>query len=583
MREPAGQLFRLLSFSPSIRLGVLGVVAVAGRVTCQTAVPLVVGFIIDDILRIGDATQLTAACVLLGALTIGSTVAREMHAISLSAWGEGALSSLRREMLSHLQRSPTYLFERQRSGSLAALFTTDAQGAARLIDPLFGHAILSVLQLGAILVILSVEYGSLVFLAFAFLPLYMSLPTIFSKPARKAARRAADVLAEMGAGVQESIDGIRELKAFGQQRWNSRRLERTFLENRRQSVRAAAFSSLYAVSAVTYGFTMAFVYWFGGRQVLAGSLTIGQLVALVWYLNLLGSPATKLVGVYGKGQRALASAQRIFEFLDRPAEPDRPGAGAVPRGPVAVELEDVWFTYPGKDRPALQAVSLRLEPGERVAVVGPSGGGKSTLFKLLLRFHEPNFGRILLEGAAVHDYSLESIRQTIGFVPQEPALLSVTIAENIGFGRREAGMEEIEAAARAAQAHEFILSLPQGYASLAGERGTFLSVGQKQRIAIARLFLRNPGLVLLDEATSALDAESEFRVREALDHLRAGRTSLTITHRLSSAIGADRILVFEEGALVASGTHPSLVEDCPVYRRLVSHYFTPEKEMEMAL
>jgi ATP-binding cassette subfamily B protein len=577
--------FRLLALSPSIRPGVVGGVAAALRTASQAAAPLVLGFIIDDLLRTGDGGRLAQACLLLGALLVGSTMARQGQILSFTVWGEGILSRLRSRLLADLQRSPLHVFERQRSGSLTALFTTDAERAVRLVDPLLRDAVLACLQIAAILTILAVKFGALVFLAMALIPIYMALPTVFGKPARRASRRAADILAEMSAGVQESIDGIREIKAFLRERWNSLRLEEIFGAVRKENVHAGAFASLFAVSAISYGLTVAFVYWLGGRQVLSGALTIGELVALVWYLNLLGGPSTKLAGLHGKSQRALASAQRIFELLDSPKEVDRPEVRPVPREPPVVELADVWFTYSGKEQPALSGVSFRVEAGERVAVVGPSGGGKSTLFKLLLRFHEPDSGRILLGGEDLHRLSLRSVRGAIGFVPQEPVLLSVSIAENIALGHSEAepAMEEIEAAARAAQIHDFILTLPKGYSSLAGERGAFLSVGQKQRIAIARVFLRDPSLVLLDEATSALDAESGGRVRSAMDNLFAGRTSFTITHHLSSATGADRILVLEEGRLVALGTHQSLAAGCALYRRLMSHYFELEKELEMAL
>ena len=585
MKESSTLFFRLLRLSPSIRPGVIGVVAAALRTASQAAAPLVVGFIIDEVLRTGDGARLAQACLFLGVLIVGSILARQSQILSLAVWSQGILSRLRSRLLVDLQRSPIHLFEQQRSGALTALITTDAQRAVRLVDPLLGDAMIACLQLIAILTILAVKFGALVFLAIALIPIHMALPAVFGKPARRASRRAADVLAEMSAEVQESIDGIREIKAFGRERWNLLRLEEVFSAVRRENVRAGAFASLYAVSMVSYGLTVAFVYWLGGRQVLSGALTIGELVALVWYLSLLGSPSTKLAGLHGKSQRALASAQRIFELLDTPRELDSLDVGPILREAPVVELENVSFTYPGKEQPALCGVSVRVEAGERVAVVGPSGGGKSTLFKLLLRFHEPDSGRLLLGGADLRRHSLQSVRGAIGLVPQEPLLLSVSIAENIALGHptAEPTMDEIEAAARAAQIHDFILTLPGGYSSVAGERGALLSVGQKQRIAIARVFLRNPSIVLLDEATSALDAESGGRVKSAIDDLFAGRTSLTITHHLSSAVGADRILVLEQGRLVAAGPHRSLAAECSVYQRLMSHYLKSEKELEMAL
>jgi ATP-binding cassette subfamily B protein len=331
---------------------------------------------------------------------------------------------------------------------------------------------------------------------------------------------------------------------------------------------------ILAVILLGFG-AITFTLWTGGREVVAGRLSGGTLSAFVFYAVLVASSAASMSEVWGEVQRAGGAAERLGELLDqRPAI--RAPAHPRPLPPVSgrVAFDGVTFRYPSRpERPALQDVSFALAPGETVALVGPSGAGKSTVFQLLLRFHDPDQGRVLLDGADLRDLDPAAFRARIALVPQEPAIFGASVAENIRFGRPDATDAELRAAARAAAADGFIEALPEGYDTFLGERGLRLSGGQRQRIAIARAVLRDAPVLLLDEATSALDAESEALVQQALARLARGRTTLVIAHRLATVRGADRILVLDEGRLIAEGTHEALLREGGLYARLAALQF----------
>jgi ATP-binding cassette subfamily B protein len=316
------------------------------------------------------------------------------------------------------------------------------------------------------------------------------------------------------------------------------------------------------------------VLWYGGRLVLSGSLSVGGLMAFLVYSMFVAFALGALTELWADFMRASGASERVFELLDRTPAIPASGGERLAHTQGRVQLQEVRFTYPTRpDLPVLQGIDLTIEPGEVVAIVGPSGAGKSTIASMLARLYDPQSGRILLDGKDLKELDPEWLRLQIGVVAQEPLLFSSSISDNIRYGKAGASPAEVEAAARAANAHDFIIRFPEGYNTLVGERGVQLSGGQKQRVAIARAVLKDPRLLILDEATSALDAESEHLVKDALERLMKGRTTLIIAHRLSTVMGADRVLVLEGGKIVQSGSHSVLMGQDGLYRRLVERQF----------
>jgi ATP-binding cassette subfamily B protein len=334
---------------------------------------------------------------------------------------------------------------------------------------------------------------------------------------------------------------------------------------------AGAFMGVASFAAYA---AAALVLWYGGRLVSEGSLTVGGLTSFLVYTLLVGLSLGGLSDLWAELNTASGAAAKVFELLDREPEIPLSGGATLPRIDGKVELKDVSFSYPARrDTHVLRDINLSIRPGELVALVGPSGAGKSTIASLIMRFYDPDKGQILLDGRPLTELDPGWLRRQIAIVSQEPLIFSSSIAENIRYGRADASDEDLYAAAKAANAHDFIMQLPEGYATRVGERGVKLSGGQRQRVAIARAVLKDPRLLVLDEATSALDAESEHLVKEALERLREGRTTLVIAHRLSTVKDADRVLVMDGGRIVQSGKHASLVRQEGLYRRLIERQF----------
>jgi subfamily B ATP-binding cassette protein MsbA len=427
---------------------------------------------------------------------------------------------------------------------------------------------------GALLLTRTDPHLTLVTLAVA--PVVVAVALVCGRALRRASAGVQDRVADAGALADEAFSQIRTVQGFGREGYEAGRYEallggvvRAALA--RVRVRAAFFG---AVGFVAFA-GVAAVLWEGGRRVLDGDLTAGALVGFLFYAFFIAAAVGSLGTLFGNFQEAIGAAERVFQLLDeRPtvAEPARPAALARPvRGDVA--FEGVSFRYAPELPPVLHDVSVRLAPGEVVALVGRSGAGKTTLASLLPRFWDVTAGRVTLDDADVRHLALADLRGSIGTVPQEPALFSGTVGENIAYARPGASAAEVEAAARAAHAHEFVERLPQGYATPVGERGVKLSGGQRQRIALARVFLMDPAVVVLDEATSSLDTESERLVEDALARLLRGRTTLIIAHRLSTVRRADRVVVLDAGRVAEEGTHAELLAGGGLYARLYQGQF----------
>ncbi len=431
---------------------------------------------------------------------------------------------------------------------------------------------------------LSIFFGSLVMmvmldwqlsiLTLITVPLVGQAMKIFGRKLKKSGTVVQERLSDITSMMQESISAVRVVKSFGREEYENERFHnqnelnfKAEMKNVQQMSLLTPTVEFLAAVAVTV------IVWFGGYEVVNGRITAGALVAFLTYAVNLANPVKRISRVYGNIQKAMAGADRVFSVLDLPESiKDKEGARDLPKVEGNVSIEDVSFEYK-EGIPALSHLSLTARPGEMIAFVGPSGAGKSTIANLIPRFYDVTSGTIKIDGYDIRDVTLASLRGQIGMVPQETMLFSQTVRENIRYGRLDATDEEIVEAAKDANAHEFIMQLPDGYDTKIGERGLNLSGGQRQRIAIARAILKDPQILILDEATSALDTESEKIVQAALDRLMVGRTSFVIAHRLSTIFGADQIYVIEHGSIVEHGTHEELLAAGGLYSNLYNIQF----------
>jgi ATP-binding cassette subfamily B protein len=521
-----------------------------------------------------DATFLA----LFGVATV-LALATAARFFTVSWLGERVTADIRSAVYNHVVDQSPEFFETTQTGEVLSRITTDTTLIQAVVGTSISMALRNVLLFLGGLVMLFVTSPKLSSIILVLLVLVIVPIVLFGRRVRKLSRDSQDRIADASAMAGEILNAMPTVQAFTHERIESARfggsVEGAFKTAMRR-IRARALLTMVAIVLV-FG-TIVFVLWLGAHAVLEGTMTGGDLGQFILYASIVAGSIGALSEVMGEAQRAAGATERLLELLSvkssiqnpvKPlALPARTASGA------ALALADVTFSYPSRpDTAALEHLSLSIKPGETVAVVGPSGAGKTTLFQLFLRFYDPQSGAITLDGVDIRDLDLHTLRDAIGIVPQDTVIFSADAMENIRYGRAGASDDDVIAAARLAAAHEFIERLPQGYKSFLGERGVRLSGGQRQRIAIARALLKNPPLLLLDEATSALDAESERLVQSALEAAMVGRTTVIIAHRLATVQRADRIIVMEDGKIVETGTHASLVALGGIYANLAALQF----------
>ena len=537
-------------------------------------VPLGLRELLDAVFEDVDRSLLDRLALGLLVLFLVQSVLAFVGYYLLEWTGERVVADLRQRVYEHLHRLGLRFFSDQRIGDLTSRLTNDVGSVRAAVTTALTELLTQSLTLVGSLALMVALNWRLSLLIFVVVPVATLAARYFGLVIRRLSRRVQDRLADTTAVAEEALSAIRVVKAFARGvyevgRYNEA-VEELFQTARHRVLVSTAFWSL--IGTLFFSSLVA-IFWYGGTEVLAGRLTTGALVAFIFYAFNIARSVGGMSRLYATFNSAAGASERLFELLDTvPEIAEAPDAEPLPEVEGAVRFEHVAFAYePGQ--PVLREIDVAVRPGETVALVGRSGAGKTTLLNLIPRFFEPSAGRVVVDGRDVRQVQVGSLRRQIAVVPQETHLFSTSIGDNIRYGKLDATDAEIEAAAKAANAHGFIATLPEGYATKVGERGVKLSAGQRQRVAIARALLRDARILLLDEATSALDSASEALVQEALEHLMQGRTTFIIAHRLATVQHADRILVLDGGRIVQQGTHDELFARDGLYRELAALQF----------
>jgi subfamily B ATP-binding cassette protein MsbA len=570
------RIFRLSK--PYRRRFYIATLLAIGSSAVGLSVPLGLKALLDAVFQSADAELLNIIALVLLGLFLGQAFLSFGSTYWLEWVGERVITDLRKRLYEHLHRLGFRYFSDMRLGEITSRLTNDVGSIRTALTSALPQTItvtFSLLGSIALMIMLNWRLSLIVFLT---VPVVTLLTRYFGSKIRKLSRDIQDDLADSTAVAEDALGAIRIVKAFAREIYEVRRysdsVENLFHTSRKKILLTSLFWSGIGVMFMT---TLVVIFWYGGREVLAGRLTTGDLVAFIFYAFSISRSISQMSRLYTDINTAVGASDRIFELLDEvPEVEDAQDAVAIESLEGRVAFKNVTLAYE-EGRPVLYDISLQVEAGKTVALVGPSGAGKTTLINLIPRFFDPQKGRILIDGMELGSIQKRSLREQIAIVPQEVHLFGTSIGENIRYGRLDASDEEVESAARDANAWPFIRELPEALHAKVGERGVKLSGGQRQRIAIARAILKNPGILLLDEATSSLDSESEAQVQEALERLMHNRTTFIIAHRLSTVQHADTIIVLDKGRIVQQGTHRQLISAGGLYKQLYELQFREEE------
>ena len=563
-----GRIWSLLR--PYRRRVAAAVVAVAVATATTLAPPYLAGKAVDDVINAGTTRQLDdILLILVGALALG-WFAGWAQTYFVGWVGQNALRDLRTRLFDHLQSLSVGFYDRRSEGVLISRLTNNVEQLDELVTDGVNNLVTTVITIVGSAVVLVIVDVELALISLAVVPVIMVGTWVYGRLSAPVYRRSMNTIADVTDYMEESFVGGRVVRSFVQEDRHRRDFDAINTRNRDVDLRTIVLISLYLPFVLlASNVALAAVIVFGGIQVIDGDKELGVVVAFIGYLRLALTPLPDVGGLYSTYQEGMAGLDQIYELLEERSEvPDRPGAPDLPTVRGEIELEHVHFGYGAAHPNVVNDVSMKIDPGETVALVGATGSGKTTIVKLLIRFYDPDEGRILIDGNDIREVTIASLRHQIGYVPQEPFLFSGTVRDNIAFAHPDASDEEVAEAARRVGVFEVLEALPDGLDTPVGERGANLSVGQRQLVTLARASLVDPPIVVLDEATASLDVATEARVSEALKRLLANRSALVVAHRLETVRNADRIVILDAGKVVETGTHEELLAEGGVYADL---------------
>jgi ABC-type multidrug transport system fused ATPase/permease subunit len=580
--EVVGKLIRLVL--PYKWRAIISLLLVILTAASQGASPYLIGVAVDKFISKGDATGLGGIVLaLIGVFLIGM-IATRYQIYLINQVGQSILADLRQRVFTKVESLSLQYLESKQAGELMSRLVNDidalnnffSQGLAQMIGQFF-----TLVGIGIAMLILNWQLGLAVLVM---VPILLLVTNLFSRLARNAFRKTRTTIGDISAELEEEISGVKVAQAFNRTDVNVRKFAERNAANRDANISATAVTSGFAPTMdVLSTVDMALVAGLGGAMVIAGTSSVGVVVAFLQYVQNFFRPIQQVAQLWTSAQSAFAAAERVFDLLEvAPSVGDNPAAKILPAIHGKIEFKDVSFQYE-EDQPVLEKVSFVANVGQMVAIVGPTGAGKTTIVSLLARFYDVTSGSVLIDGIDVRDVTQKSLRSQMGIVTQEPFLFSGSILENIRYGRLDATDEEVMSAAVAANADDFICKLPKGYQNDVGERGKLISQGQRQLISIARAVLANPRILILDEATASIDTRTEVLIQSALQGLLKGRTSFVIAHRLSTVRSADQVLVISDGVISESGTHTELIAKNGMYADLYQRqFYQPQKTSELS-